>query len=52
MQKSPLNSAGLLDTYLKAKTTKLFAFATEITEIYQFLVEIANANHCFIASMR
>jgi hypothetical protein len=35
MQKSPLNSPGLLNTYLKAETTKFFGFAMEITEIYE-----------------
>jgi hypothetical protein len=51
MQKSPLNSAGLLDTYVKAKTTKFFGLATEITKISDFF-KIANKNHRFIASMR
>jgi hypothetical protein len=52
MQKSPLkNSAGLLDTYVKAKTTKFFSLATEIKNIRIF-VQIADTNHRFIASMR
>jgi hypothetical protein len=37
MQKSPKNSAGLFDTYLKAKTTMFFGFDTEITDIFEFL---------------
>jgi hypothetical protein len=36
MQKSPENSAGPSDTYVKAKTMKFFGFATEITEIQDF----------------
>jgi hypothetical protein len=36
MQQSPLNSAGLLDTYVKAKTTKFFGLATEITKMNEF----------------
>ncbi len=52
MQKLPLNSAGLLDTYVKAKTTKFFGVATKITKIYEFFFETANINHRFIASMR
>jgi hypothetical protein len=48
---SPLNGAGHLDTYVKAKTTKFFGLATEITKIYDFL-KIPKTNHRFIASMR
>jgi hypothetical protein len=33
MQKLPYNSAEHSDTFVKAKTTKCFGFATEITEI-------------------
>jgi hypothetical protein len=33
MQKSSYNSAELFNTYVKAKTTKFFSFATEIKEI-------------------
>jgi hypothetical protein len=51
MQKLPLNSPGLLNTFVKAETTKFFGFATKITDI-QIVVEIADANHRFIASMR
>jgi hypothetical protein len=36
MQKSPSNSAGLLDTYVKAKMTKFFGLATEITKYTNF----------------
>jgi hypothetical protein len=37
MKKSPLNSTGLLDTYVNAKKTKFFGFAMEITKLYEFL---------------
>jgi hypothetical protein len=40
MQKSPFNSAGLLDTYVKAKTTKFFNLATEITKMNQFFFKL------------
>jgi hypothetical protein len=30
MQKSPLNSAGLLNTYVKAKTTKFFGLEANL----------------------
>jgi hypothetical protein len=41
MRKSPLkNRAGLLDTYVKAKTTKFFGLATEITKIFEFLLKL------------
>ncbi len=36
MQKSSFNSSGLLDTYVKAKTTKFFGLATEITKMNNF----------------
>jgi hypothetical protein len=36
MQKSPLNSAGLLDTCVKAKMTKFFGGATKIRKKYDF----------------
>jgi hypothetical protein len=39
------------NTYVKAKTTMFFGFATETMEITNFL-EIANGIHRFIASMR
>jgi hypothetical protein len=32
MQKLPLNSAGLLNTYVKEKMRKFFGFAMEITK--------------------
>jgi hypothetical protein len=51
MQKYPRYSAGLCDTYVKAKTMKFVGFATENTGIVFFLF-IANANHRFIASLR
>jgi hypothetical protein len=41
MQKSPLkNRAGLLDTYVKAKTTNFFGLAMEIKKIYEFLLKL------------
>jgi hypothetical protein len=40
MQKSPLNSAGLLNTYVKAKTTMFFGFAMEITKIYKVMFKL------------
>jgi hypothetical protein len=47
MKKSPENGAKLSNTYVKAKTTMFFSFATEIT----IFLEIDNAIHlhCFIA---
>jgi hypothetical protein len=54
MQKSPLkNRAGLLDTYVKAKTTNFFGLAMEKKKYMNFfVVVIANIKHRFIASMR
>jgi hypothetical protein len=49
MQKSLLNNPGLLDPYVKAKTTKFIGFATEITEIYKLLLKLPMQ---IIASMR
>jgi hypothetical protein len=48
----PLNTAGLLDTYGKAKTTEFFGLANGNNEniIKKFL--IANTNHRLIASIR
>jgi hypothetical protein len=40
MQKFPLNSTGLLNTYVKAKTTKFFGFAKKIAEISEFLLKL------------
>jgi hypothetical protein len=41
MQKSPLkNRAELLDTYVKAKTTKFFGLAMEITNTFEFLLKL------------
>jgi hypothetical protein len=48
MKKSPENRAKISHTYVKAKTTMFFGFATEITNY----CEIANGIHGFIASMR
>jgi hypothetical protein len=51
MQKSPENSAGPSDTYVKAKTMKFFGFATEIIEIQDFLANYQRKSslHCFFA---
>jgi hypothetical protein len=36
----------------KQRQQIFFGFATEITEIYKFFVDIAIANHHFMAAMR
>jgi hypothetical protein len=49
MQKLPFNRAGLLDTYVKAKTTKYFGLVTEITKMNEFLFKLLTQ---IMASMR
>jgi hypothetical protein len=51
MQKSPLNSAGLLVT-CKSKDEKLFWLCYENNGNIRIFIEIDNANHHFITSMR
>jgi hypothetical protein len=48
MQKSPKNSAGLFDTYLKAKTTKFFALIRklQILEFFEKLQMQIKASSC------
>jgi hypothetical protein len=40
MQKSPLINPGLLDQYVKAKTTKFIGFAMKIMAIYELLLKL------------
>jgi hypothetical protein len=45
MQKLPKNRAKLSNTYVKAKTTMFFGFATETMKNKEFFWEIANGIH-------
>jgi hypothetical protein len=48
MKKLSYNSAWLSNTYGRGMTTKYFAFAMELDDLF---FKIANPNHRFIASM-
>jgi hypothetical protein len=52
MQKYPHNSAGLTDSYIKAKTMKFISCTTKNTGIKIFRGKIAKENHCFVAFLR
>jgi hypothetical protein len=51
MLKSPYKSVRLSNTYVKAKTTILLDFNTEIVRENKIYFEIANRNQRFIPSL-